>query len=864
MTPLSRDGHDHPSRPRRFGVRRILPVLVATALAVTSLTASSPVQAADRVSGDVELTNHGFEDGTNGWTSIGDCALSTTSRWASEGSRSVQLRGSGTCDQPGVLSDAQAIKEGTGHYTVMAMVQGRAAAGIGVVFLDADGQAVEHREATLTAPDGPRDWKEGRRIELSTEVPTGATQVQIEVRADGQVNLDQVLLTAEVTALGAQVTKPASYLGAEVGVDADGTPVIFSVATGADSVSPKLVVTDALTSDVRASYDIPGATGSWSIRQDPTTTNVYIGTYGSASLYSWHPGDPTVTKIGALPNKANGFVYGIDHARDGRIYGGTWGEPTAGFEGAQMWTYAPDTGLETFGPVLTTDAFYTKAVGFEDETGTVWAGTATKGHLFGCTEAGDCTDFTDLLGPKTLEHIGVYNLIAQDGYVITWGGDSNSRGEDEITIIKVDVVDGEIKAEQVDVIDSTVYYGPSDVHDGKIYYMSSDGEWPMFSYDLATGEKVQLEGGLKMASRKWRIVELNDPEWPGATIVGWSSNGTIYRRNIETGKVDGGRATNQPEMPTGLNSIAVGPDGRIWTAGYLTGGIGAVDPMRASSVETFALGGQAESMINYRGRIYQGTYPNGRIDSFTPEEVAAGTAPRTDCTIGASQNRPYGLIGHGDRVYYGSQADYGTDLGGFGWLDLTTGECTTFSEEVGHYSVNELTASGSKVYGAMNIFVAYDGIPVESQAKVMVFDEQTEQISFIELPVDGIRSIDAVTTGPDGKVWAYANGWIFVIDPETDEIVVSEHLYPDLVPGSRIGGNYADLITSPEGLLFGRVGGRVYEIDPAAALADGSVADATRILYEGGSKDLKLDDWGNLYTIAGDQLIRIDPRGIPA
>lgn len=862
MTQLARD--DRGTRPRPPRRKRLLPFLVATAMAVTGLSASTPAQAVERVSGDVELANHGFEDGTTGWSATGDCSVGTTTRWSSEGGRSLQLRAGGACEEPGVLSDPQVIKDGTGHYTVTAMVQGRAAAGIGAVFLDDDGQVIDHQEATLSGPEGPRDWKQGRRVELGVEVPAEATQVQVEVRADGEVNLDQVLLTAEVTALGPQVTKPASYLGADVGVDADDNPIILSVATGADSVSPKLVVTDALTRDVVGTYDIPGATGSWSIRQDPTNKTVYIGTYGAAALYSWQPGEDEVVKIGELPNEHNGFVYAIDYTGDGRIYGGTWGEPTSGYEGAQMWTYSPETGLETFGPVLTTDAFYTKAVGYEDQTGTVWAGTATKGHLYGCTEDGDCTDFTDLLGPKTKEHIGVYNLVAQDGYVLTWGGDSNSRGEDEITVIKVDVVDGEIKAEQVDVVDGTVYYGPSDVHDGKFYYMSSEGDWPMFSYDLATGERVELEDGLKMASRRWRIVELNDPEWPGATIVGWSSNGTIYRRNIETGKVDDLRATNQPQMPTGLNSVTAGPDGRIWSAGYLTGGIGAVEPMRASSTETFVTGGQAEGMISYRGRVYQGTYPNGRIESFTPEELSEGNAPRIDCTIGANQNRPYGLLGHGDRVYYGSQADYGTDVGGFGWLDLATGECTTLSEEVGHYSVNDLTASGDKVYGAMNIFVAYDGTPAETEAKLLVFDETSQEISFLELPVDGIRSVDAVTTAADGKVWAYANGWVFVVDPQTGEFVTSEHLYPDQVPGSRIGGNYADLITSPDGMLYGRVGSRVYEIDPAAVADGSSVADASRVLYEGGSKDLALDEWGNLYTIAGDQLIRIDPRGVPA
>src|SRR5690606_34677702 len=133
----------------------------------------------------------------------------------------------------------------------------------------------------------------------------------------------------------------------------------------------------------------------------------------------------------------------------------------------------------------------------------------------------------------------------------------------------------------------------------------------------------------------------------------------------------------------------------------------------------------------------------------------------------------YGLLGHGDRIYYGSQADYGTDVGGFGWLDLTTGECTTFSEEVGHFSVNEIAAVGSKVFGAMNIFVAYDGLPVEDEAKILVFDEDSEEFSFLELPVDQIRSVDALTVDGEGNLWAYANGWIFVIDPETGEFLVS-------------------------------------------------------------------------------------------
>lgn len=850
----------------RPGALRALALLSVTVLAATGLAAGPAHAATPTVAGDTVVANHGFEDGTTGWTTTSSsgrpdhCQLSSTTDWASEGRQSLRLPSGGGCGD--AISDAATIKTGTTSYTAFATVRAKGKAGIGLTFLDADGGIVAEVAPALSAQPGPEPAGTARTVQQTAKVPAGATAVRLTLGVSGRAEIDDVLITPQLTALGPQITKPASYLAAEVGVDADGRSVIFSVATGASSSPPQFVVTDAVTRAVRRTLPVPGGTGSWTVRQDPTTKTVYIGTYGAAALYAWNPGDDAVRRIGELPIAGAGMVYGIDHGRDGRIYGGTWGEPADGYPGAQMWTYSPTDGFAKFGPVLTTDAFYTKAVTYEDQSQTVWAATATKGHLYGCTEAGDCTDFTSLLGPRTLAHLGVYNIVANDGYVMTWGGDSNSRGQDEITVLKVGVVDGKPVAERVKVIDETVYYGPSDVHDGKLYYMHSSGEWDMYSYDLATGVETKLDGGAKVASRRWRIVDLGDPAWPGATIVGWSANGTIYRRNLTTGTVDVGEATGQPLMPTGLNSVTTGPDGRIWSAGYLGGGLGSVAPMLPGSTHSYALGGQAESMTSHRGRIYQGTYPNGRIDSFDPAAVTAGSdGVRTDCTIGSNQNRPYGTLALGDRIYYGSQADYATDVGAFGWLDLTTGACTTLSEEVGHYSVNRLAAAGGKIYGGTNIYVAYDSLPVEPEAKLLIFDEKTSEVRLQALPVPGIRSIDALTTAADGTVWAYAGGWVFQIDPATDSIVRSELVFDDLVPSGRIGGSAADLLTGPDGLLYGRAGSRIFSIDPARP---GPIKDATRTLVEAGSKSLTLDRYGNLYTISGDQLIRIDPRGFGA
>lgn len=854
------------TRHGRRARTRVAGLLLATALLTAGLAHQPAAAAPSMVAGDVAVTNHSFEDGTTGWGTTAssvepeNCTLETGTTWASDGLHSLTLASGGGCGRAGAISDPVTIRPGTTSYTAFATVRARGQVGISLEFRDADGKRVGGAApATAEQSDGGPAGT-ARTIERTTPVPTDAATVRIALAAAGPAQVDEVLITPQVTALGAQITKPASYLAAEVGVDADGSAVIFSVATGASSSPPQFVVTDAVTRAVRRTLPVPGGTGSWTVRQDPTTKTVYIGTYGAAALYAWNPGDDAVRTIGQLPIAGAGMVYGIDPGRDGRIYGGTWGEPADGYPGAQMWTYSPADGFAKFGPVLTDDAFYTKAVAYEDQSQTVWAATATKGHLYGCTEAGDCADFTSLLGPKTLAHLGVYNIVANDGYVMTWGGDSNSRGQDEITVLKVGVVEGKPVAERVKVIDETVYYGPSDVHDGKLYYMHSTGEWDMYSYDLATGVETRLEGGAKVASRRWRIVDLGDPAWPGATIVGWTANGTIYRRNLTTGTVDVGPATGQPLMPTGLNSVTTGPDGRIWSAGYLGGGLGSVAPMLPGSTNSYALGGQAESMVSHRGRIYQGTYPNGRIDSFDPAAVTAGgEGVRTDCTIGSSQNRPYGTLALGDRIYYGSQADYATDVGAFGWLDLTTGACTTLSKEVGHYSVNRLAAAGGKIYGGTNIYVAYDSLPVESEAQLLIFDEKTSQLRLQPLPVRGIRSIDALTTAPDGTVWAYAGGWVFQIDPDTDQVVSSELVFDDLIPSGRIPGNAADLLTGPDGTLYGRSGSRIFSIDPEAT---GSLKDATRTLAEVGSKGLTMDRYGNLYTISGDQLLRIDPRGI--
>src|SRR5699024_8433017 len=111
----------------------------------------------------------------------------------------------------------------------------------------------------------------------------------------------------------------------------------------------------------------------WTVEQDPESLDVYIGTYQGPALYRWQPGEAEAERLGGPPIEDFGFMYGLTMGKDGTLYGGAWGEPTQGYDGAQLWQYHPDTGFARFGPTpLTDDANYTRAVGYDDVTETVW------------------------------------------------------------------------------------------------------------------------------------------------------------------------------------------------------------------------------------------------------------------------------------------------------------------------------------------------------------------------------------------------------------------------------------------------------------------------------------------------------------
>lgn len=877
-----------PTWARCCAVALLTGILVASVATTTRPDRASAEPAADNPriqQNDLLITNHSFEDGTSGWTaydgSAGDrtpwpgqadssndrnddsaaaqCSISASDDWSVDGAKSLLLKGHRHCRRPGVRSSAVPAVAGE-RLTAFATIRAKTKASIGLRFTDDDGKIIgtEQSEPAVINKDRP--------IEITARTPSGATRAAVQISASSSAAVDNVLITGTATALGTQVSKQMSFSAMGDGVDQDGRAIVVTVGTGSEADPAKIIATDVLTGAVTQIVDMPGAVGSWTVAQNPVSKIFYVGTYSTGALWSWKPGDKEATRIGAPPLKAFGFAYGLSFGKDGTVYGGGWGESTDGYPGASIWKYVEGEGFGFLAPTpLTTDANYTRWTAYDEVTDAVFTGTGTKAHLYGCNATGkqDCTEFTDQLSPELQKAAWLYTGKASNGYLTLWGGDSKSAGNDYLAILKVSRdADGKLQAEKVTEIKGVIYSGPSDIVDGKVYFnVADEDEHPLHSYDLATGEQQTISSAaVDIFSRGWEAVQLDDPDWPGTTLVGWDSGGWLVKWNIKTEKLDRSLTEDIPATGIRVNNVSSGADGSVWTAGYLTGGLGSVAPMRSDQQTTYAVGGQAEGMINYQGRVYQGTYPDGEIASFDPT-TGGDPEPRTDCTIGHQQNRPYGLYGYRDRVYFGSQAEYGHDQGAFGYLDLKTGTCTTLDGPLGAQSINAITASGGKVFGGGNIFFSYDGTPTEEQAKLLIFEEKSGDAKAVTWPIPDTRSVNAAATASDGTVWFYAEGWLVAMDPRTEKIIMKEEIFPDLKPGERIGGNYGEMITNHDGRIYGNVGGRVFGFDPRKALQDGSADAGLQVLFDGAGPHIGNDNYGNIYVpYQSTQLLRLNPR----
>lgn len=752
---------------------------------------------------------------------------------------------------PAVTSTPVAVTSGNRYTVNVGSATSPGIARVGLRFLDASGTVLKTSWSTPKAPGNTL-----RTVRADGTAPPNTATASVVLAAVGRAWFDDALLSSQFTDLGTQIVSASSangLNGTAYSTDGIGHDMAYSVMVGAHGVDARLAGINLETTKLALDLPIPGAMGSWNATSTADGT-VYVGSYNYSDtsiggrLYSYAPGSDHVIDLGA-PVPGDTFVYGISRGPDGSVIGGT-------YPSGAVWKYIPGAGFTAIGsrPILP-GIQYVRSVAYDATTGLIFAGTWGTSHIVACPADGSpgCTEVL----PASYSHFPfVYNLSAGDGHAFARVTDDH--GDDHLVVIKAGrATDGTITSSVVSDIPGLSFPGATAPFGGKVYYAKSA---QLFSYDIATATESSLSANSTIWARNWEVVHFVDQAaYPGDTLVGTNSGGIVARYGIQSRQLVISKVDQLPKGVTDIETIQGGPDGKVYSSGYLIGGLSAYTPMRSDEQIQFSsnLGyGQAEGMTMYDGRVYQGVYPGGFIKSFAPE--GAGSGPRTDCVIGDQQDRPYGMLAAGGKIYAATMAGYGQLSGALTVFDPATGQCTAHRDVVHNQSLVSLAYAKGLVVGGSLVWGGL-GVPAtEPEAELVVFDPATSQSHTVDLPVRGLKAITGLATAPNGKVWVLAQSYLMSFDPATGEFSDVRNAFPDLVygtspDGGRIGAQDGRMVTAKDGYIYGSIQQTyLFRLDPRS----GSVS----ILRKGTFKEITVDTYGNVYAIYGvTHLLRYVP-----
>jgi hypothetical protein len=822
---------------------------LSPAFAISQPSEASPPPTPQPVAtGDTLIDNYSFESGLAGWSSrsgtdadgargVASCAgtASIATSHLRSGVQSAQLQSSKACLIPAIESTSALATAGT-RYTTFATSDAKpGTAWVSLRFLDGSGKVVGAGRSTPRPGAGT--------LITSLIAPPTTSRVTVLLATTGHAYFDDALLSAEATDLGVQIAVGSSANGTAYSTDGAGHDLAYTVMTGAHGVNARLAGINLETTKLVLDLPIPGAMGAWNATSTADGT-VYVGSYNYSDiavggrLYSYTPGGDHVVDLGA-PVPGDTFVYGLSRGPDGSIIGGT-------YPSGAVWKYTPGTGFSAIGPrPILPGIQYLRSVAYDASTGIIYAGTAGTSHIVACPADGSAACI-EVLPASYASVPWVYNMTAGDGHA--FARVSDEHGYEHLVVIKGSkAADGTISASVVNDISGMSFPGATAPFEGKVYYAKSGA---LYSYDIASATETSLGVNSTIWARNWEVVHFADQvAYPGDTLVGSNAGGIVARYGIQSQKLVVGPVDRLPTGVADIETIQGGPDGKIYSAGYLIGGLGIYTPMRSDQQKQLSSGpgyGQAEGMTTMAGRIYQGVYPGGFIKSFTPADAASGVGPRTDCEIGQQQDRPYAMLGAAGKIYAGTMAIYGQVSGALTVLDTSTGQCVVHRDIVHNQSLVSLTAAKGLIVGGSLVWGAL-GVPsTEPEAKLLVLDPATAQSHTVDLPVRGLRAITALATAPDGKVWVLAQSYVMSFDPTTGQFSNVRNAFPDLVYGTgseaRISALDAQMVTAPDGQIYGAIHQRyLFRLDPRTG--------TTTILRKGTFQEIGLDGYGNVYTV---------------
>ena len=469
---------------------------------------------------------------------------------------------------------------------------------------------------------------------------------------------------------------------------------------------------------------------------------LYMGTSPSGVVVKYDIATDTYTSLGGHEDcsYAAAVVY-----KDGYVYSGMNGDSNG--DGKKTWVVAKIN-------VETGETVYTDVYDLLDPARAMFYGAGFAGDLL-------------LIGAEPIQ--GQETLIAID---------TNT----------MEVVDLGVKA--------SISYGISEEMDGKVYFVLSG--LGLHYIDVQTREVRPANGAKDMlipvrcCARSF--VELEDPMYPGPSIVTYNGKGAPRIYNLETGKVKSYNDIIDPEYgnATTARPIINGLPGsnELYIGGFNTDNC-AIYNTETGEVKHFtSFSAQTDAMVWYKDVLYTGNYTAGCITRINLEDEAKNQVLLTLNDDIYDQARIHTLIAADDLLIAGSTPDKFKYGGCLAIMDLNTLERTVVQNIVQDQTVNCVAYHDGLVYGTTSIHGG-TGAPLRTDlsAKLFIYDvEKKEKVgefdlrNYLEGFTKNIGIVYGVAPDPNveenGKFWGMVSETLFsfTYNKDTGKLSVKEEL----------------------------------------------------------------------------------------
>ena len=589
--------------------------------------------------------------------------------------------------------------------------------------------------------------------------------------------------------LGPQVSA-AAIQGSVFARDDKGREMAYTVVRGEPA---HLLGYDIQTNKLVVDLPLEKTDGVWDLAVSSDGW-LYVPS-ASGYLFKHRPGTQQIQNLG-YTLQGETYLWDLAPGKDGEIFGAT-------YPGCRVFRYHPNDGFSDVGrgPLVEGEK-YVRSLVYHEKTGKIYAGVGSHAHLVELDpKTGKKNEF---LPAMYKDHEFVYNMSLMPGMK---GGDRllaliTSGSENKSLVINLKTK----KVEQV--------LGALDVRSASL---SPDKKWV---YYTSKGKLYTVELA-KPAEAAKEVMAAS-----GAITMAWGKDNelsmiTSGREVVKYYPATGKSTTTKldvPEQPIAIQSILAGPDGRIWSGGYVAGGHGVFDPASGKK-DTFKGLHQTEGMAVQGSRIYFGVYPHGRLyvyDSQKPWDMAQKNPRLIEQVEG--QSRPF-AIANADlkgTVFFGMVPEYGLLGGSLLEYDPVTDQLTDYKDVVQDQSIVALCHADNMIYGGTSVWGGIGAHPKEAEGKLFVWDAAAGKKVMETVPVPGAKAVTCLKMGLDGNLWGVAGGTLFTYSVKDNKVVSKHQLYPiSQERANNFVWRDAFLVMHPNDLVYGTANDELFVVNPA-------------------------------------------------